>query len=61
MHRQRIQKSSISQSMQKVGGMTTATKTWKNIGLWRILKTGRLSERLLRIRKDLSSISKSKK
>jgi len=35
--------------MQKVGGMTTTTKTWQNIGLQRILKTGRLSERLSKI------------
>ena len=61
MHEQRIQKSSISQSMWKVGGITTATKTWQNIGLQRILKTGRLSKRLSRIWKDTSSISKSKK
>jgi len=35
--------------MQKVGGTTTATKTWPNIGLQRILKTRRLSKRLSKI------------
>jgi len=61
MHEWRIQKLSISQSMQKIGGTTTVTKTWPNIGLQRILKTRRLSKKLSKIWKGLSSISKSKK
>ena len=61
MHKWEIQKSSISQSMQKVDGTTTVTKTYQNIGLQRILKTGILSERLSKIWKGFSLISKSKK
>jgi len=61
MPRQRTQKLSISQSMQKVGGTISATKTWQNIGLQRILKIRRLSERLSKIQNGLSLISKSKK
>jgi len=47
--------------MQKVGRMISVTKTWKNIGLRRILKIGRLSEKLSKTQNGLFLISKSKK
>ena len=61
MSEQRTQKLSISQSMQKVSGTISTTKTWQYIELQRILKIGRLSKRLSKTQNSLSLISKSKK
>jgi len=52
---------SAKQSIQKVGGTMIATKIWQNIDLQRILKTGRLSEKQLKIQEGPSLILKFEK